>query len=50
MYYIIVYTDDFLNTNNNDTESPELRRVFEEYFEMKFQEVSVLKYLNLRIC
>ena len=44
--YITVSTDYILNTNNNETAFPELRRVFEEHFEMKVQEVSVLKYLN----
>ena len=33
--YITVSTDDVLNTNNNETEFPELTRVFEEHFEMK---------------
>ena len=43
-------TDDVLNTNNIETEFPELNRVFEEHFEIKVQELSVLKYLNFRIC
>ena len=46
-YYPIVSTDDVLNTSNNDTVFPELTRVFEEYFYIKVQEVSVLKYPNL---
>ena len=37
------------NTTNNETAFPELRRVFEEDFQIKVQEVSVLKYLNFRI-
>ena len=41
--------DDFLNTTNNETEFPEITRVFKENFEMKLQEGSVLKYLNFRI-
>ena len=49
VYYIAVSTDDVLNTTNNDTEFTELTRVFEEHFEMIFQEGPVLKYLNLRI-
>ena len=32
--YITVYTDDVLNTTNNNTEFHELTRVFEEHFEM----------------
>ena len=47
--YLIVYTDVFLNTTNNETEFPELTRFFEEQFEMIVQEVSVLKYLNFQI-
>ena len=50
MSYITFSTDDVLNTTNNETEFPELKRVFKEHFEMKVQEVSVLKYLNFRIC
>ena len=49
MSYITVSTDDVINTTNNETSFTELRRVFEEDFEMKVQEGSVLKYLNLRI-
>ena len=49
VFYLIVYTDDVLNTTNNETEFTELTIVSEEQFEMKVQEVSVLKYLNLRI-
>ena len=47
--YLMVSTDDVLNTNNNDTAFTELRRVFEEYFEIKAKEVSFLNYLDLRI-
>ena len=49
VYYLVVSTDYFLNTTNNDTEFPQLRRVFEEDFEIKSQEGSVLKYLNYRM-
>ena len=49
VYYLTVSTDDFINTTNNETEFTELTRVFEEHFEMKVQEGSVLKYLNLLI-
>ena len=53
MSYLTVYTDDFLHTTNNDTkndtEFTELKIVFEEHFEIKTQEGSVLKYLNLKI-
>ena len=48
--YITVSTDYFLNTTNNETTFPELRRAFEERFEMKVQEGYVLKYLNLLTC
>ena len=47
--YLIVYTDDVLNATNNETAFTELKEVFEEDFEIKVQEGSVLKYLNLRI-
>ena len=49
MSYIKVSTDDVINTNNNETEFTGLTRVFEEQFEIKVREGSVLKYLNLRI-
>ena len=48
--YLIVSTDDVLNTTNNENSFPELKIVFKEHFEMKVQEGSVLKYLNFRIC
>ena len=47
--YIIFSTDDVFNTTNDETEFPEITRVFEEHFDMKPQEGSVLKYLNSRI-
>ena len=47
--YLIVFTDDVINTTKNKIEFPELTRVFEEQFEIKFQERSVLKYINFRI-
>ena len=46
---LTVYADDVINTTNNETSFPELRNFFEEAFEIKIQEVSVLKYLNSRI-
>ena len=49
LYYLIVSSDYVINTTNNNTAFPELTRVFEEYFEMKFQKGYVLKYLNFRI-
>ena len=49
MSYLTVSTDDFINTTNNETEFTEPTRYFEEHFEMKVQERSVLKYFNLRI-
>ena len=45
-----VSTEDILNTNNNGASFPELTIIFEKHLEMKFQELSVLKYLNFRIC
>ena len=36
--YLTVSNDDFIKTTNNKIEFTELRRVFEEYFEIKFQE------------
>ena len=50
MSYLTVSTDDVFKTTNNKNVFPELTRVFRENFEMKVQEVSVLKYLNFRIC
>ena len=47
--YITVSTDGVLNITNNETAFPELTKVCEEHFEMIFQELSILKYLNL-IC
>ena len=47
--YLTFYTDNVLNTTNNETAFPELRRGFEESFDMKVQEVSVLKYLHFLI-
>ena len=47
--YITVSTDNFLNTNNSETESPKLRKLLEEAFEIKFQEGYVIKYLNFRV-
>ena len=47
--YLKAYDDDVINTTNNETQLPEPRRVIEESFEIKFQDVYVLKYLNYRI-
>ena len=41
--YLTVYTDDVLSTTNNEKSFPELTRVLKEHFEIKVQEVSVLK-------
>ena len=49
MSYITVYTDDVLNNNNNETAFTELARAFEEAFEIKVHEVSLLKYPNFRV-
>ena len=46
---LTVSTDGYLNTTNNETWFPELWRVSEEVFEIKFQEGFVLKYLVFRI-
>ena len=48
--YITVFTDDVINTTNNENAFTELTRLFKEHFEMKLQEGSVLKYLNFLIC
>ena len=45
----ITFSDDVINTNNNETSFPELTRVFEEYFEIKVHKGSVLNHLNLQI-
>ena len=47
--YLKVSTDDFLNTTNKDTYFTEIRKVFEESFDIKIQELSMLKYPNFRI-
>ena len=47
--YLKVSTDDVLKTTNNETAFPELTRVFKEHFEIKVQEGSVPKYLNILI-
>ena len=49
MSYLIVSTDYVLNNTNNETVFPDMIIVSEEYFKIKFQEVSVLKYQNFRI-
>ena len=47
--YITASSDDFLSTTNNEIVLTELTRFVEEKFDKKFQEGSVLKYLNLGI-
>ena len=47
--YFTVSTDDVLNNTNNNTHFTELMNIFEEKNYIKFQEGSVLKYLNFRI-
>ena len=44
--YLTVYTDDVLENTNNKTEFPGLRRVFEEYFDIKVQEVTLDTWIN----
>ena len=46
--YPTVSTNDVPNTTNNETSFTELTRVFEEQFDMKFQEGSFLKYPHFR--
>ena len=41
--YLTSYTGDVLNTTNNETLFPELKIFFEEHFDIKVQERSVLK-------
>ena len=48
--YLTVSTNDVLNTTNNETSFFNPRIFFENYFGIKVEEVSILKYLNLRIC
>ena len=48
--HITVSHGDVLNTTNNNIYFPELRRVFEEYFEVKVQKGSVFEDLNSLIC
>ena len=45
----MVSTGYVINTTNNDTAFTEPRRAFEEYFQIKSQEGSIIKYLNFRI-
>ena len=47
--YLTVSTSDVINTTTNETLFTEIRMVFEEVFEIKVQELSVLKCLNFRI-
>ena len=42
-YFLTVSNYDVLNTTNNETEFPELKKLFEESFEIKFQEGSILR-------
>ena len=44
--YLKVSTDGSLNTNNNDIDFHELRKVFQESFEIRIQERTFLKYLG----
>ena len=48
--YLMISTDDSLNTTNDELYFPEPIKVFEQAFEIKFQEGSVHKYLNFRVC
>ena len=46
----MVSTDDVLNTNNNETSFPEIRKVSKLALEIKTQEGYILKYYNFSIC
>ena len=46
--YLIFSTGGVLNNTNKESEFTELKRFFKEHIEMKFQEGSILKYLNSR--
>ena len=48
--YLTVSTDYFLIATSNDTDSPQLTTVFEEHFDMKVLEGSILTNTNFRIC
>ena len=48
MFYFTDSTDDVLKTTTNETAFTEPRIFFKEDFDIKFQEGSVLKYLNFR--
>ena len=46
---LTVSNGDVLNDNNNETEFPKLRIFYEEVFEIKVQDISILKYMVFRI-
>ena len=48
--YLTFSPDDVTKTTNNETEFTELRRFFEENYQIRVQEISVLKCKNFRIC
>ena len=43
--YLTVSNGDVLNDNNNDTEFSKPRRFYEEFLEIKVQDISILKYM-----
>ena len=47
--YLTVYTGDVLNNNNNELYCSIIIKLFQETFQIKIQELSVLKYLNFWI-
>ena len=49
MLHLIFFAYNNININNNETVFTEPRRVFKEYFEIKVQEVDVLKYLSFGV-
>ena len=46
--YIKVSTDDVINTTDKEKSFPGIARLFEEQFEVKYQEGTVIKYLNFQ--
>ena len=49
VYFFTVSTDDLINNTNNDSAFTETKKIFEEAFEIKIQEGSVIRYLKIRI-
>ena len=47
VYFFTVSTDDLINNTNNDSAFTETKKIFEEAFEIKIQEGSVIRYLKI---